>query len=103
MNRADWLAYLKATIRWWKEVGKGCTPSNLYQWHIIETGNNILLHGGHVRSSLSGPISELSSAPVLLDVVQLAVEFGVEIADVPSSSDEFFECRLLCTKIGLTE
>lgn len=78
-------------------------PNDLNVWNIIQACEHIGLHSLDIGGERRGSVTELSCSPILLNEIELAVIFGVEITEVTTVLDELGELRFLSNEIGLIE
>jgi hypothetical protein len=101
MKRADLFANLQRFQYWNKIKMKQNTPSNLFKRDVIKTCQHFPFHLPKGPCTASNAESELRRAPVLFNEIQLAMIFGIEVAQVAARFDILLEQRLLRHEIGL--
>ena len=78
-------------------------PRDGKQWDIVEALDNFPFHLFDVGRARKCTVAQFSSPPVLLDEIELAMIFGIEIAEVTASLDILLQGRFLGEEIRLVE
>ena len=80
---------------------KNESPSDLKQWNVIQACSDKLFQLINGCHALHGTESKFCCAPELLNEIEFAVIFWVEIAEVAAGLDEFLKLRLVAGKVAL--
>jgi hypothetical protein len=77
------------------------SPLDLIQGNVIQAGYDIFFHLLHGCRMIHGSESIFCHAPVLLNKIQFAVIFWVEVAEVATRLDKLLKLRFLINEVRL--